>query len=353
MRDLMIKKGNITIIRKLLAGLILFLVSLFVLDSALYADTMQNKNEKYLISVNRAMNYLTIYQRSETGEVQGYVKSMVCSTAADGVSTPIGTFTLKDRKEWGSLTDGVCSPYITRIEGSVFFVGSAYFSATHSDLDVETFNKLGEAATGNGCIRLNDADAKWIYDNCSAGTPVEIYDDADNTGSWGKPNTIKIPVDHEYAGWDPTDPHEDNPWKDRKPVIEGTKDYEIYEGEFVDLFEDVKAYDTCGNDITSQLYLLGEYDFSRAETYVVSYVISDAVIESRADAIKEPITKDITVTVKKKGAIGETTTREPVTIATPEDIKAKERQGKIVSILALAFVTFVLSIILLRWAKQD
>lgn len=351
MRNSIIKKENITIIGKLFIGIILLFTTSFVFNSASYADTVQNTDEKYLISVNRAVNCITIYRRSDTGAILNSVKSMVCSTAADGVSTPIGTFSLKDRKEWASLTDGTCSLYATRIEGSVFFVGSAYFSTEHSDLDVETYNKLGEAATGNGCIRLNDVDAKWIYDNCEAGTPVEIYDNDGDTR--GKPNTIKIPVNHEYAGWDPTDPDENNPWKNLKPRIEGTRDHEINVGEEIDLFEGVKAYDTCGNDITLQMYFVGECDTGKAGTYIVTCVISDAVTEASDNIMEKQVTKDITITVKENGAIAEATTREPVTIATQEDINAKEKQSKILSILALGFVTFVLSIILLKWAKRD
>ena len=57
------------------------------------------------------------------------------------------------------------------------------------------------------CVR----DVKWIYDNCPSGTGVTIYDDAVNPGPLGKPDSIKISEDSAYAGWDPTDPDENNP----------------------------------------------------------------------------------------------------------------------------------------------
>ena len=55
-------------------------------------------------------------------------------------------------------------------------------------------------------------DAKWIYDNCVAGTQVEFYADS-NPGPLGKPTAPKISGDEEVRGWDPTDPSPKNPWK--------------------------------------------------------------------------------------------------------------------------------------------
>lgn len=58
-------------------------------------------------------------------------------------------------------------------------------------------------------------DVKWIYDNCPLGTPVIIYNDADDPGPMGKPGTIYTdPADTEKRGWDPTDPDPANPWDD-------------------------------------------------------------------------------------------------------------------------------------------
>jgi len=64
-----------------------------------------------------------------------------------------------------------------------------------------------------GCIRLTVEDAKWIYDNCKSGTTVEFYTSED-PGPLGKPDAIKITEHEEYRGWDPTDPNENNPWKE-------------------------------------------------------------------------------------------------------------------------------------------
>ena len=68
---------------------------------------------------------------------------------------------------------------------------------------------LGSAAS-RGCVRLQTEDAKWIYDNCAAGTRVTIYD-SDDPGPLGKPERLVDAVP-EDCGWDPTDPRPENPW---------------------------------------------------------------------------------------------------------------------------------------------
>lgn len=334
---------------KLLVCIAIVFLEMLLPWNPIYAAPPEDENPPYLISVNRARNCVTIYKGNEAGEFREAVLSMVCSTAADGVSTPLGSFTLKDRRDWGVLTDGVYSPYITRIESSVLFVGSAYFSVGDfsnnvSELDAETYNRLGEAATGNGCIRLTDADAKWIYDNCPAGTRVEIYDDAENAGPLGKPEAIKIPLDHMFANWDPTNPDINNPWLQMKARIEGISDIEVEAGVEFSLLSGVTAYDTCGNDITSKIVLMGEYDFEKPGTYTITYIVEDAV--------GSQFSKNVTVTVKDRNQ-PETTTREPESDINQKKYEEKEKKNKFISVLALGFVTLLMALILLHWSKRD
>ena len=63
-----------------------------------------------------------------------------------------------------------------------------------------------------GCVRLTVKNAKWIYDNCMAGTPVTFYEDS-NPGPLGKPTEQKISSETGYNNWDPTDPDPNNPWR--------------------------------------------------------------------------------------------------------------------------------------------
>ena len=68
-------------------------------------------------------------------------------------------------------------------------------------------------AASMGCIRMTVKDAKWIYENCKSGTTVEFYS-SENPGPLGKPEAMKITEYNDYRGWDPTDPNENNPWKE-------------------------------------------------------------------------------------------------------------------------------------------
>ena len=139
---------------------------------------------------------------------------MVCST---GKATPTsGTYTIPngkwDRWTWGQMVGNVWAQYYVRIKGSILFHSVPYTSKDKSTLEYWEYDKLGTKASA-GCIRLTVQDAKWIYDNCKAGSQVEFYSDP-NPGPLGKPTAQKISDDEEVRGWDPTDPDNNNPWMD-------------------------------------------------------------------------------------------------------------------------------------------
>ena len=106
--------------------------------------------------------------------------------------------------------DGVSGHYATLIWGDFLFHSVPYYAADNGSLKTGEYNKLGQKASA-GCIRLAVSDAKWIYDNCLSGTSVRLYD-ADELPV-EKPVPIRIDPDSPNAGWDPTDPHPDNPTK--------------------------------------------------------------------------------------------------------------------------------------------
>jgi lipoprotein-anchoring transpeptidase ErfK/SrfK len=127
------------------------------------------------------------------------VKAFLCST---GKATPNGTFKTSSTYRWHPLIHNVYGQWCTRITGSILFHSVYYSKNTDANsLDVVEFNKLGTAASA-GCVRLNCADTKWIYDNCKTKTEVVIYEDAD-PGPLGVPEQILLDTDHT---WDPTDP---------------------------------------------------------------------------------------------------------------------------------------------------
>ena len=92
--------------------------------------------------------------------------------------------------------------YTTHVVDGIYIHSVAGYNMTPYNLDPYDYNNLGNFAS-HGCIRVNVASAKWIYDNCPPGTWINIYD-SDWPGPLGKPESIKIPP---YQNWDPTDPN--------------------------------------------------------------------------------------------------------------------------------------------------
>lgn len=167
----------------------------------------------YAIKVNRAMNTVTVYTLDETGQYTVPVKAMVCSTARPGHTTPLGSFRLEAfRSEWRLMFDGTYGQYATCFKDNYLFHSICYADDSHDAMVRDSYNKLGEPAS-MGCVRLQTVDAKWIFDNCGAGTPVTVYDDPESPGPLGKPEPIFDEIPEElFNGWDPSDPAPGNPW---------------------------------------------------------------------------------------------------------------------------------------------
>lgn len=177
------------------------------------------RQSPYAIRVNRALNTVTIYGLDENGQHTVPVKAMICSTARPGYVTPLGTYRLIEyRSPWRLMLDGTYGQYATCFSGHYLFHSICYSDDSHDAMIREAYNALGTAAS-MGCVRLETADAKWIYDNCPAGTVVTIYDDPYSPGPLGKPEkTVDEITLSMYNGWDPTDPAAGNPWQ----LIEAT-----------------------------------------------------------------------------------------------------------------------------------
>ena len=168
----------------------------------------------YYIKVNRQQNVVIVYSQDRNGDYSNIAKVFVSSTGAPDSETPLGTYTISDRYEALYLVGDVWGHYAVRISGPYFFHSVPYFSKGDpywNDLEYLEYNKLGNGASA-GCVRLAAADAKWIYDNVSYGTTVEIYDSDTLPSGVVKPPAIKIDENNPNRGWDPTDPDPDNPW---------------------------------------------------------------------------------------------------------------------------------------------
>jgi len=277
----------------------------------------------YYIKVNRAANCVTIYTKDENGNYTVPYKSMICSvgtyyldTATQTVkgNTPLGTYTMPGQRYKWRLLFGppgvdVYGHYTTRIVGHILFHSVPYTekgttAGTEKTLWEGQYNLLGSPAS-KGCIRLSVADSKWIYDNCGKGTIVEIYDDAENPGPLGRPEAIRVPEESPFAGWDPTDPDEKNPWHTGEVILSGVTNVpDIERGTLIDwnkyfigkstedVADDVTAKDVDGLGLTISLNSLldiskiGKYQLTYTATGVTGKTDSETITVTVVDTIK-------------------------------------------------------------------
>lgn len=241
---------------------------------------LENIYEKnpYFIKVNRQENCVTVYTYDESGEYTVPVRAMICSCGTD-YGTVTGDFSIYFQTEWNALFGDVYGHYVSGFYGNYLFHSVPYYYDSADSLEVEEYNKLGEAAS-MGCVRMQTADVKWIYENCPIETPVVVYDD-DNPGPLGKPEAIRI-TDMD-CGWDPTDDSDENPYKNKAPKIKAA-DATLKKGESFDVLASVSATDTCGNDITDKIVVTSNVITDKKGTYSVTYNVEDAMHRTaRAD----------------------------------------------------------------------
>ena len=193
----------------MIAALLMAIVLGGILTAGAFAAGTENKLP-YSIMVNRKMNTVTVYTLDENGDYTVPYKAMICSTGRLGHATPLGTYRVTNvKKEWCLMLDGTYGQYSTQFFGNYLFHSICYTAADPSTMLAQEYNMLGSVAS-LGCVRLQTADAKWIYENCTAGTRVSIYD-SDDPGPLGKPERV-VDVVPDDCGWDPTDPRVENPW---------------------------------------------------------------------------------------------------------------------------------------------
>lgn len=226
----------------------------------------------YCIKVNKTRNVVTVYRVGDDGLYSKPVKAMVCSVGETG-NTLDGIYNLGDRSEWLPLEGNVYGQYAINITGSILFHSVPYFTQSKSDLEVEEYNKLGSSVSA-GCVRLSVIDAKWIYDNCSENTYVEIFE-SEYDGPLGKPVAAVISSGSLVGNWDPTDPDRDNPYMGNVPVILGAYDREIERYSDFDVTSGVTALDSTGKDVTYCMEVDGEVDVNTCGIYKVTYKVTD------------------------------------------------------------------------------
>ena len=242
-------------------------------------ETYAASKNPYYIRINRQQNCVTIYKLDKKGKYTIPVKAMACSVGVNN-ATPTGTFPLSTKYRWHALMGSVYGQYCSRITGGVLF-------------------RLGTTAS-HGCVRLNVADAKWIYDNCKSGTLVNIYD-SNNPGPLGKPTPVKIDVNSKYRGWDPTDPNENNPWRKMAPKITGTRNITVERlAKAPNMKKGVTATDYKGK--TVKVTMSGKINMKKAGKYRITYKAKDSLsnVTTKYSYVTVKDTKKPVVKAKKK-----------------------------------------------------
>ena len=132
---------------------------------------------KYTLMVDVANQIVRAYTYDESGSYNVLVREMICSTGTSRNPTPLGTTIMpKKRARWGYFpTWDSHAQYLTRIDSANAFHSVLYTAADERTLSIESFENLGTPAS-HGCVRLYVSDAKWIYDNCEAGTIITVYE---------------------------------------------------------------------------------------------------------------------------------------------------------------------------------
>ena len=126
-----------------------------------------------VVDVNNQV--VTAYARDEDGNYTQRIRDMICSSGTTRNPSDLGDWVLSGYKvtwcyfpKWGDY-----ARYWTRINNGIAFHSVIYNTVSTMDLSIKSYRRLGSRAS-HGCVRLQVADAKWVYDYVEAGTVVTI-----------------------------------------------------------------------------------------------------------------------------------------------------------------------------------
>ena len=271
----------------------------------------------YTLQVNKGTNVVTVFDSAGNA-----VKAMACST---GYATPLGSYGTKGKYRWWEL-DGPCyGQYCTRITSHILFHSVWYYEKNPATQSTKEFNKLGTTAS-HGCVRLSTADSKWIYDNCTLGTTVNIIAGTAANDPLGKPEMIKVST-ASSRDWDPTDPDIANPYNYRGASVDvSAVPRSVSYGQVWWGYWMAKAYDTCGNDISNRIQVSGSVNTKKLGRYTVSYSVTDALGRSAFQVVSVEV-KD-TYKAKITGVKSKKTIEYKKSLKLKSGVKARAVSGK-------------------------
>lgn len=153
----------------------------------------------YYLYVEKGSFTLTIYEKDGNGEYTSVYATY--RIAHGGNKTPAGTYTLggeSTRERWHDFPDGGTVQYATKYEGRLYIHSPLYATADPMQMWPKYYNGekgIGLESTG-GCLRMVTEAAKFIYENCPAGTTLEIVNGSPRgTTSEDIPNRNGLRID--------------------------------------------------------------------------------------------------------------------------------------------------------------
>ena len=173
---------------------------------------------KYKVRVNKTKNVVIVYEKGDDGKYEKSVRVMNAVVGRDIKND--ASYNISNRWLWIKNPNGSFSKFVTQVAGNVVFESIGYKRKEDlSSLNYIEFDNLGNSIDGS-FIKLQYADAQWIFDNLDYDTVVEFYESDDLNGV-NVPEVKKISLESDKKNWDPTYKGSENPWN--KVKNEGKK----------------------------------------------------------------------------------------------------------------------------------
>lgn len=179
------------------------------LPSPIYNSKYTLITGKYKVRVNKAKNVVIVYEKGDDGKYEKSVRVMNAVVGRDIKND--ASYNISNRWLWIKNPNGSFSKFVTQVAGNVVFESIGYKRKEDlSSLNYIEFDNLGNSIDGS-FIKLQYADAQWIFDNLDYDTVVEFYE-SDDLNVVNVPEVKKISLENDKKNWDPTYNGSESPW---------------------------------------------------------------------------------------------------------------------------------------------
>ena len=179
------------------------------LPTTIYNSKYNLITGKYKVRVNKTKNVVIVYEKGDDGKYEKSVRVMNAVVGRDIKSDAL--YNISNRWLWIKNPNGSFNKFVTQVAGNVVFESIGYKRKEDlSSLNYIEFDNLGNSIDGS-FIKLQYADAQWIFDNLDYDTVVEFYESDDLNGV-NVPEVKKISLENDKKNWDPTYNGSESPW---------------------------------------------------------------------------------------------------------------------------------------------